>query len=536
MIYNRSIYSYLGFIKKQSFVRQCSQLVLPISRSACCPQQQIKLNHENKYSFYSTKSISNSNNSNNSNININTKIREFSFNVENIVRKGDQLALGYTDIRKKQQSISFYKDAIAATNDKVERGIIYFRLASVKFRMGLLDDAKLDIRASLSFLPFQHPQTYKSLTLLAYIMEYELELLQDPSKQQQQEKLTRIEDAWKAVIECDATKPDGYTGLARCLIRSTEIDPLALINKALMCDPNHVPSLLLAYDVFDSNKKYKISNVTISLFLKHYKEFYATSFIYHLLPVDLYFIYQRKAEFSLKSERYKEAIEWATLAFNIVQHSINNKHTYRPSSISPDQLTAPTPIMSIQEQIQQQGNSDSSNNNTHQLQTQRQPLIVNLEELQRQQVNPLLEQQMGLGGNDHLISSYSNIHCIGKDFLPLYFLRGQAYLYSQQYKEAIDDMTSVIQLDSQHINAFKMRAEAYRSQGDLISYSKDQKVILDYKTKLQERRQEAVNAYVEKQERKDIREKAYFERYLQEDGDNDDDDYDEEDGEEEDEN
>ncbi|EGC31443.1 hypothetical protein DICPUDRAFT_6223, partial [Dictyostelium purpureum] len=461
-------------------------------------------NSNNTITFNNNKYYSTTKNNNNINI-----LNEFSFKVEKEVRKGDALTEDTKNLKNMNLAVKCYEDALALTRDRIERASIHHRIALVKYRIGLITDAKNSLDLSLKLFTngagdsirgeiensedaSAYPkELYKVYCLKSIIQEKEFDLKNDPESLISQKILENALDLWKFVIVLNPNAPDGYTGVSRCILKQLQPDLLAcfnLSNKALMCSKTHPPSLLLASEMLIIQNKEAIASVILSLFFKHYKEFYQNSLLYTLRPKELVDAHFRYGLTLLKDGKFSKALEEFTHSVEISKSNIGH----------PNQMN----ILMINALLEKERMQFENNYNYNNLKM--------FSEQEKQQQQNLIEQHglvadynpksMGIVPTEDFKFNYND--CSILDIISGHYFRGKTNFQLKRYTEAILDFDYVIEKQPSQIKAFKERAECYKALGDFVTYQKDIKVYNSHQELIKKRKEAHFEDYLDESKQK----------------------------------
>ncbi|KYQ99851.1 hypothetical protein DLAC_03804 [Tieghemostelium lacteum] len=297
-----------------------------------------------RYNFNSKINYNNNNNSNSNSkvsktidkekniVNNLNALKLFSFNLQGIIQKADDLVLEAnkqylenTNSMDTEQSLELirralklYIESLPMSKNKEEKGLIYYRISSCRFRLGLLSKAQEDIMHALSLLPLNHSESYKVVSLMATYLETEFDMMENKTTDIAKDTLKRAKEAWNKVIEFNSDKPDGYIGVGRCMTKSddmnVEMDILRCFrfsDKALMCTggKTHPPTLLFSSEMLLMQEKDNLSLLLLNNFFKNFKEFYTHSYIYQITTKDLADAYFRRGVCNYNFENFNEAIQ-----------------------------------------------------------------------------------------------------------------------------------------------------------------------------------------------------------------------------------
>ncbi|KAM9964224.1 hypothetical protein ACTFIW_005885 [Dictyostelium discoideum] len=491
-----------------------------------------------------TKSIINKNNSNNNDNNIIKNeittinvLNEFSFKVEKEIKQGDLLA-SKRDISSMTLSIKTYENGLRLTKDRIERALIYLRIAVVKYKLGLISECNDHLSISMNLISQTSSGVAnddngskkviaKIYTIKSIMLEKEFDDFKDQNGEKAQIVLERAIKSWKLVIENDDTIPDGYSGVGRCSLKLLEPNlPYCfnLADKSIMCDRNHMPSLLFASDMLIIQNKYSISYILLSLFFKNFKTFYQSSTnIYSLKPkelADAYFRFGLAAlnlkKFELSNQQFTESISIVNI--NIQQQQQQNnfkdqKNLKIINNILEKQKNEFENNFNYSNLINNDININNNNNNNDndEEENENNNSITSIDK----RINKINENSSALIQES---KNFNLNQCNILDLISNHYFRGKSLSNLKRYKEAISDFNYVIDNQPNQVKAFKERAECYKQLGDFISYQKDLKVYNDHFNEIKKRRQKNFNSYLEKQRNRKRKE------YLQNFSDN----YDEE--------
>ncbi|KAM9980279.1 hypothetical protein ACTFIZ_006524 [Dictyostelium cf. discoideum] len=499
-----------------------------------------------------TKSIINKNN-NDSNIiknevtSINV-LNEFSFKVEKEIKQGDLLA-SKRDINSMALSIKTYENGLRLTKDRIERALIYLRIAVVKYKLGLISECNDHLSISMNLISQassgiggvdeyddgSKKVIAKIYTIKSIMLEKEFDDFKDQNSEKAQIVLERAIKSWKLVIENDDTIPDGYSGVGRCSLKLLEPNlPYCfnLADKSIMCDRNHMPSLLFASDMLIIQNKYSISYILLSLFFKNFKTFYQSSTnIYSLKPkelADAHFRFGLAAlnlrKFELSNQQFTESISIVNINIQQQQNNFKDQKNLKIiNNILEKQKNEFENNFNYSNLINNNiiNNNNNNNNNFNDEDDENNNSITNID----YRINKINENSSALIQES---KNFNLNQCNILDLISNHYFRGKSLSSLKRFKEAISDFNYVIDHQPNQIKAFKERAECYKQLGDFISYQKDLKVYNDHFNEIKKRRQKNFNNYLEKQRNRKRKE------YLQNFSDNYDeemenDDYDDED-------
>ncbi|EGG23505.1 hypothetical protein DFA_05638 [Cavenderia fasciculata] len=242
----------------------------------------------------------------------------FSFKTDQIVKQAD----AHYRNRQYQDAVTYYEKAISSTNDPIECSLLQSRIASAKFRGGLLSEAMNHFHTATKSIPYSHEETYKILAQGAFMLEFDFDLQVNKESKESQTMLARASTAWDAVIDCAPNKPDGYVGKGRCILKMSKpqlVDAMRYSQKAISLDHNYPPVQSFASEMLVIENKELLALQLLNKFFKNYKQFYEDSFIYKIDNSTIGDNYFRRGLCYLHEQQPDKAVLDFTEALNYLQ-------------------------------------------------------------------------------------------------------------------------------------------------------------------------------------------------------------------------
>ncbi|KAN0029058.1 hypothetical protein ACTFIV_010928 [Dictyostelium citrinum] len=489
----------------------------------------------------------NNNNNNNEEIAINV-LNEFSFKVEKEIKQGDLLA-SKRDNDSMILSIKTYENGLRLTKDRIERALIHLRIAIVKFKLGLVSECNEHLGLSMNLISHSSRSVNeddnskkviaKIYIIKSIILEKEFDDFKDQTSEKAQLLLERTINSWKLVIENDDALPDGYSGVGRCSLKLLEPNlPFCfnLADKSLMCDRNHVPSLLFASEMLIIQNKYSIAYILLSLFFKNYRKFYQSpTNNYTLKPKELADAHFRFGLATYNLGKLELSIQQFTESISIVNNNLQQNHNKYQTNLTMINNILEKQKNEFENNFNYSNLINNNNNNNNENENEIENENNNDNNNVNNKINKINEKSSALIQDS---KKFNLNQCNILDLISNHYFRGKSLSDLKRYKEAIFDFNYVIENQPNQIKAFKERAECHKQLGDFISYQKDIKVYNDHFNEIKQRRQKNYNNYLEKQ--KNRKRKNYLQNFsdnydeeMEDDEDDEEDDYyDEEDYEE----
>ncbi|EFA78140.1 hypothetical protein PPL_08789 [Heterostelium album PN500] len=260
-------------------------------------------NNQNHKTFAFNKNYYSTNNSNNNNKNSNNnkiknkettkttittsydQINDFSYHINQLVKQADL----YYKEHNYSKAIEIFSQALKQCNDKIEGALLNARIAAARFMMGQRDLASHNLSEALKSIPYRHEETYRLLSLNAFMIEYEYDNVVDKESSRAKTLLAHAIRRWESVIDCDDSKPDGYVGKGRCLLKAERPEMnncFHLRDKALACNYHHPPTQTYAAELLILQSKERLALQLLNLFFNNYQEFYKSTRVYRLCHLE----------------------------------------------------------------------------------------------------------------------------------------------------------------------------------------------------------------------------------------------------------
>ncbi|GAM24531.1 hypothetical protein SAMD00019534_077060 [Acytostelium subglobosum LB1] len=207
---------------------------------------------------------------------------DFNYHLDQLIKQSDK---HYKEGQYQMALDTLASQGLAKAQDRVEIALVYGRLAAIRFRLGQLANARKALEEALRLIPYSHPETYKLLSLQAFMIEHELQFLKDKEGKDAMQILDKAIVAWEAVIKAADDKPDGYVGKGRCLLKGTKPEMLAcfyLRDKAMACSYHHPPTQTYAAELLIVQDKEPLALQLLNLFFNNYVDYYKSSRVYVL--------------------------------------------------------------------------------------------------------------------------------------------------------------------------------------------------------------------------------------------------------------